>query len=68
MRLRQYIPEQDSQEICEWANADERVFALWCANRFEYPLTPNSMNYHLNAEKDTIARFENEKGMIVSKL
>ena len=47
MRLRQYIPEQDSQEICEWVNTDERVFALWCANRFEYPLTPERFHSEL---------------------
>lgn len=28
MRLRQYIPEQDSQEICEWVNTDETVVLL----------------------------------------
>lgn len=37
MRLRPYIPETDFEIIREWID-DPRTHALWCANRFAYPL------------------------------
>ena len=38
MRLRPYIPETDFEIIRNWI-ADPRSHALWCANRFAYPLS-----------------------------
>lgn len=38
MRLRPYIPETDFDVIREWIT-DPRTHALWCANRFAYPLS-----------------------------
>ncbi len=43
MRLRQFIPELDGALLCDWANRDERIHALWSAYRFPYPLTENSL-------------------------
>ena len=37
MRLRPYIPEKDFEMIKDWIT-DPRTHALWCANRFDYPL------------------------------
>ncbi len=37
MNLRQYIPSKDFDEIKNWID-DERIHAMWCAGRFEYPL------------------------------
>ncbi len=38
MRLRPYIPETDFDIIRGWIT-DPRTHALWCANRFAYPLS-----------------------------
>lgn len=38
MLLRPYIPEKDFDIIRSWIS-DQRTHALWCANRFEYPLS-----------------------------
>ena len=38
MTIRPYLPAQDFAEIRQW-QTDERTHALWCANRFPYPLT-----------------------------
>ena len=38
MRLRPYIPETDFETIRNWIS-DPRTHALWCANRFAYPLS-----------------------------
>ena len=38
MRLRPYIPETDFDVIREWIT-DPRTHALWCANRFAFPLS-----------------------------
>lgn len=38
MRLRPYIAELDFAAVSSWIN-DERAHALWCANRFSFPLT-----------------------------
>ena len=43
MRLRPYIPETDFEIIRNWI-ADPRSHALWCANRFEYPLSRENFN------------------------
>ena len=37
MRLRGYIEEIDFPFVQEWVG-EERVHALWCAERFGYPL------------------------------
>ena len=38
MRLRPYIPETDFDVIRNWIT-DPRTHALWCAGRFDYPLS-----------------------------
>ncbi len=38
MRLRPYIPETDFDVIRNWIS-DPRAHALWCADRFAYPLS-----------------------------
>ena len=43
MRLRPYIPETDFDVIRNWIS-DLRTHALWCANRFEYPLSGENFN------------------------
>ena len=37
MKLRAFNPDTDFERIRGWIT-DERAHALWCANRFEYPL------------------------------
>ena len=37
MRLRPYVNETDFETLKNWIT-DERSHALWCANRFSYPL------------------------------
>lgn len=37
LRLRNYDPDRDFAEIASWFS-DERTHAMWCANRFSYPL------------------------------
>ena len=37
MRLRPFIPSTDFDIIKNWIT-DERTHAMWCANRFSYPL------------------------------
>ena len=41
MKLREFDPETDFEIIRNWT-ADERSHALWCANRFHYPLEKNN--------------------------
>ena len=43
MRLRPYIPEKDFETIKNWVT-DPRMHALWCANRFEYPLSETNFS------------------------
>ena len=43
MRLRPYIPEADFDVIREWIT-EPRAHALWCANRFAYPLSGENFN------------------------
>ena len=43
MRLRPYIPEKDFDVIRTWIT-DSRTHALWCGNRFEYPLSGEKFN------------------------
>lgn len=38
MKLRHYIPELDFSAVSSWIT-DERTHAMWCANRFSFPLT-----------------------------
>lgn len=37
MRLRPFIPERDFDAVSRWVT-EERAHAMWCANRFAYPL------------------------------
>jgi len=48
MRLRPYIPEKDYDQIKNWIT-DPRTHALWCGNRFEYPLTEKNFNETLRS-------------------
>ncbi|MBR5931128.1 MAG: GNAT family N-acetyltransferase [Lachnospiraceae bacterium] len=43
MRLRPYIESKDFEYIKNWST-DERTHALWCANRFAYPVEKE--NFH----------------------
>lgn len=43
MRLRPYIPEKDYEFLSTWIS-DERTHAFWSANRFPYPMTPESFH------------------------
>ena len=43
MRLRPCIPETDFDVIRNWIS-DPRTHALWCANRFEYPLSAKNFD------------------------
>ena len=43
MRLRPYIPETDFDAVRNWV-CDPRAHALWCANRFEYPLSAENFD------------------------
>lgn len=43
MRLRPFIPDTDFPVMQKWI-ADARIHALWCANRFAYPLNPDNVN------------------------
>ena len=38
-----YIPEKDFEVIRDWI-MDPRTHALWCANRFDYPLDEKNLN------------------------
>ena len=53
MRLRPYIPEKDFEMIRGWIT-DPRTHALWCGNRFEYPLSGE--NFHETLRGFTIRR------------
>lgn len=37
MKLREYLPSKDFDNIKSWID-DKRTHAMWCAGRFEYPL------------------------------
>ena len=51
MRLRPFVQETDFETIRGWVT-DERMHALWCGNRFAYPL-----------EKDDFTRVLHEMGI-----
>lgn len=48
MTLRPYLSEADFPVIREWIS-DARAHALWCANRFAYPLTQENFDAELSA-------------------
>ena len=41
MRLRAYIEQIDFPLLQKWTQ-DERIYSLWCANQFLYPLQENN--------------------------
>ena len=43
MRIRPYIPNKDFEYIAKWID-NERTHAFWSANRFPYPITPESFH------------------------
>ncbi len=53
MRIRPYIPNKDYEYISKWID-DERTHAFWSANRFPYPITPES--FHDFLKKISIER------------
>ena len=46
MRLRPYISAKDFDQIKNWIT-DERTHALWCADRFEFPLNKDNFDKYL---------------------
>lgn len=51
MRIRPYIPDKDYEYLLKWID-DERTHAFWSANRFPYPITPET--FHDFLEKISI--------------
>lgn len=51
MRLRPYIPAMDYQYLAKWIG-DEKTHAMWCANRFPYPITAEG--FHKLLEKSAM--------------
>lgn len=43
MRIRPYIPDKDYETVSTWIN-DERIHALWCADRLPYPVSRQSFH------------------------
>lgn len=58
MRLRPFIPSTDFDIIKNWIT-DERTHAMWCANRFNYPLERSNFTgiISIHAEKKGDAPF-----------
>ena len=50
MRLRVFSPEKDFEPVRSWI-ADERMHAMWCAGRFQYPLDRTSFTEVLSAAR-----------------
>ena len=46
MRLRPYISDRDFDRLKNWIT-DERMHALWCADRFEFPLNREDFDKYL---------------------
>lgn len=46
MRLRPYISAKDFDQIKNWIT-DERTHAMWCADRFEFPLNKDNFDKYL---------------------
>ena len=54
MKLREYLPSKDFDNIKSWID-DERTHAMWCADRFEYPLEKENFEaLHLNVFSENI--------------
>lgn len=54
VRLRPY-KSNDAIYLLSWIK-DEKYFAMWCANKFQYPLTEEQLKvYQENYEKDDFA-------------
>ena len=56
MRIRPYIPNKDFEYIAKWID-NERTHAFWSANRFPYPITPES--FHDFLQKISMERTDN---------
>ena len=48
MKLRTFDADKDFEKIRSWIS-DERSHAMWCANRFDYPLERNRFEKELSA-------------------
>ena len=46
MRIRPYIASKDYEYLAQWIDT-ERTHAFWSANRFPYPITPESFHAFL---------------------
>ena len=46
MNIRNYINQKDYKHLSSWIN-NERIHALWCANRIPYPITEENLNHLL---------------------
>lgn len=62
MKLRQYVAYHDADQVCEWLK-DERVHAMWSANRFPYPLTRANLNEVLSKHQ----KERKEEAFVVTK-
>lgn len=51
MRIRPYIENKDYEHLVQWVD-DERIHALWCANRIPYPITRD--NFRALLEKNAM--------------
>ena len=46
MRIRPYIASKDYEYLPQWID-NEKTHAFWSANRFPYPITPESFHAFL---------------------
>ncbi|MGB4661672.1 MAG: GNAT family protein [Mobilitalea sp.] len=61
----------DAKDLLSWVQ-EERVFSMWCANKFEYPLTENQIKAYKEIydadEKGWMLSALNESGKVVGHL
>lgn len=57
MKIRPYNHASDFAALRSWVT-DERLHALWCANRIPYPLTSDGLNGYLEGWMDAAGMFE----------
>ncbi len=68
MHLRQFVPESDFDTIRDWIN-DARTHAMWCANRFSFPLERSNfisvLDSHAATTGDTAFAAVADNGRVV---
>ena len=62
MRLRPYMVSADYEYLAKWVE-DERIHALWCANKIPYPLSADKLQEILDIE----AKYRNSHAYIVTE-